>query len=623
MQNLSEVTIRIAGDSGDGIQLIGNELSDTSTLQMNDVETLPDFPAEIRAPMGTLAGVSGFQIKISSNDIHTAGDELDVLVALNPAALKVNLASLKENGTLIVNTNTFNNRGLKLADYEISPLEDDSLKKYQTFPIEITNLNQKALKELELKTKEVDRCKNFFCLGIIYHLYNRKIDSTIDFLKKKFHSKPHLAEANITALKGGVAYVEATEIFTNQYSIAEMSLEKGTYRNISGNEAIALAFVALSSHWKMDFFYASYPITPASDVLHTLSNYKHYGLKTFQAEDEIAAVCSAIGSSYAGNLGITGTSGPGFCLKAEAINLAVMVELPLVILNVQRAGPSTGLPTKTEQADLLQSFFGRNGESPIPILAVSKPSDCFAVTMEACRIAVKYMTPVILLSDGYIGNGTQPWKIPEEKDFPLLEINKNKIKQENLQKNFAPYQRDSKTLARPWVLPGQEGFEYRIGGLEKEDITGNVSYDAKNHDKMCRLREQKINNIANDKNNLPMTIFGEENFSEGNSGKEKGEALIIGWGGTSGAIQTTVENLQKKGHQVSAVILHYLNPLPLKLESLINSFEKIFVVEINLGQLNLILRAKYLKNTYSINKVDGKPFSSKEIENPILQEINN
>lgn len=608
MENLAEVTIRIAGDSGDGIQLIGNELSNTSTMHLNDVETLPDFPAEIRAPMGTLAGVSGFQIKISSNDIHTAGDELDALVALNPAALKVNLPLLKENGILIVNTDSFNNRGLKLAKYETNPLDDDSLKKYQTFPIEITTLNKKSLAELDLKTKEIDRCKNFYCLGILYRLYNRKIDPTVNFLEKKFKSKPHLAEANITALKGGVAYVEATEIFANQYQISEMSLEKGTYRNISGNEAIALSFVALSRHWQMDFFYASYPITPASDVLHYLSNYKNYGLKTFQAEDEIAAVCSAIGASYGGALGITGTSGPGFCLKAEAINLAVMIELPLVILNVQRAGPSTGLPTKTEQTDLLQSFFGRNGESPLPILAVSKPSDCFKVTMEACRIAIKYMTPVVLLSDGYVGNGTQPWKIPEEEEFPTLEINQQKDKKDEV---FYPYQRDEKTLARPWVIPGEKDYEYRIGGLEKEDLTGNVSYDPENHDKMCRLRKKKIDNIANDKNNIPLNIFGEP----------KGDILIVGWGGTSGAIQTATENLTKMGHNVSAVIIHYLNPLPLKLESLMNSFDKIFVAEINLGQLNLILRAKYLKDTHSINKVDGKPFTAKEIQDCILKEL--
>lgn len=608
MKNLAEVTIRIAGDSGDGIQLIGNELSNTSNMHFNDVETLPDFPAEIRAPMGTLAGVSGFQIKISSNDIHTAGDELDALVALNPAALKVNLSLLKENGILIVNTNSFNNRGLKLAGYETNPLEDDSLKKYQTFPIEITTLNKKSLAELDLKTKEIDRCKNFYCLGILYRLYNRNIKPTIDFLEKKFQSKPHLAEANITALKGGVAYVEATEIFANQYQISEMSLGKGTYRNISGNEAIALSFVALSHHWQMDFFYASYPITPASDVLHYLSNYKNYGLKTFQAEDEIAAVCSAIGASYGGALGITGTSGPGFCLKAEAINLAVIVELPLVILNVQRAGPSTGLPTKTEQTDLLQSFFGRNGESPLPILAVSKPSDCFQITMEACRIAIKYMTPVVLLSDGYVGNGTQPWKIPNEEEFSTLEINQKKDKKDEV---FYPYQRDERTLARPWVVPGEKNYEYRIGGLEKEDLTGNVSYDPENHDKMSRLRKQKIDTIASDKNNIPLKIFGES----------KGEILIIGWGGTSGAIQTATENLTKMGYSISAVIIHYLNPLPLELESLMNSFDKIFVAEINLGQLNLILRAKYLKDTFSINKVDGKPFSAKEIQDSILKEL--
>ena len=608
MKNLSEVTIRIAGDSGDGIQLMGSELSNTSTMNLNDVETFPDFPAEIRAPMGTLAGVSGFQIKISSQDIHTPGDELDALVALNPAALKVNLPLLKENGILIINTNSFNNRGLNLAGYEKNPLEDDSLKKYQTFPIEISTLNKKALENLELKTKEVDRCKNFFCLGILYQLYNRKVEPTIDFLEKKFKKKPSLATANITAMKGGIAYVEATEIFANQYQIKEMSLEKGTYRNISGNEGIALAFVSLSHHWEMDFFYASYPITPASDVLHYLSNYKNYGLKTFQAEDEIAAVCAAIGSSYAGSLGITGTSGPGFCLKSEAINLAVMTELPLVILNVQRAGPSTGLPTKTEQADLLQAFFGRNGESPVPILAVSKPSDCFEVTMEACRIAIKYMTPVILLSDGYVGNGTQPWKIPSEKNFPPLEINKNKVKKQEI---FYPYQREEKTLTRPWVVPGEEGYEHRIGGLEKEALTGNVSYDSKNHDKMCRLRKKKIDNIAKDKEKIPFTFFGET----------KGEILIIGWGGTSGAIQTATENLSKINYKISAIILHYLNPFPLELESFMNSFDKIFVAEINLGQLNLILRAKYLKDTYSINKVDGKPFSNKEIENNILEKV--
>ena len=593
---LEQVTIRFAGDSGDGMQLIGTEFTNTATVLGNDVGTLPDFPAEIRAPMGTLAGVSGFQIQIASYDIHTPGDVVDVLIAMNPSALKANINSLKPSGILIVNVDTFTNRGLKLAELQTNPLEDDSLKEYQVFPIPITELTRVTLKNTGLSTKAIDRCKNFFALGLIFRLYNRTLDYTINFLKNKFKNNDSLIEANINVLKAGSAYVEATEIFKHDYTVKAMQLPQGEYRNITGNEAIALGFVAAGQKSKLPVFYGSYPITPASDVLHYISKLKGYGVKTLQAEDEIAAVCSAIGASYAGNIGITGTSGPGFALKSEAINLAVMTELPLVILNVQRAGPSTGLPTKTEQSDLLQTFFGRNGESPIVILAPSRPTDCFEMAVEACRIAIKYMTPVVLLSDGYIGNGSEPWKITDLDSLRDFEIN-----QEQKKEDFLPYKRNEKTLARDWRTPGVAGYEHRIGGIEKEKDTGKVSYDPENHDYMCRIREEKIKRIADDIESLEII------------GESEGDVLFIGWGGTYGAIRSCVEQLQQKGYKVSMVHLKYINPLPKELDSLVFNFKTIIVPEINLGQLALILKSKYLIDIKMLNKINGLPFQVKDI----------
>ncbi len=599
--DLKEVTIRFAGDSGDGMQLTGSQFSDTTALMGNDLGTLPDYPAEIRAPAGTLYGVSGFQVHFSSSDIHTPGDTPDVLVAMNPAALKKNLVDLKHDGIIIVNTDSFDAKNLKLANYSVNPLEDDSLAGYKVYPVPITTLTSTALKDSGLSIKDINRCKNFFALGLMYWLYNRPLEPTLKWLTSKFKNKPEILNANETALKTGYFFGDTTEIFENRYTVEPAKLKKGTYRNISGNEATALGLVTASIKSGLPLFLGSYPITPATDILQFLAGYKNFGVKTFQAEDEIAGITSAIGAAFSGSLAVTTTSGPGVALKTEAIGLGVMTELPLVIVNVQRGGPSTGLPTKTEQADLLQAIYGRNGEAPIPVLAAATPSDCFYMAIEAARIAVKYMTPVMLLTDGYIGNGTEPWRIPHVNEIPEIPV-KFATKAEG----FAPYSRDE-NLARPWAIPGTPGLEHRIGGLEKANITGNVNYDPSNHDAMVKLREQKIQNVKND---IPdLTVQGDV----------EGELLVLGWGGTYGAIKEAVDKATSRGLKVSQAHLKYVHPMPKNTKDVLSKFKKVLIPEINLGQLAKIVRSEFLIDVLQYNLVRGLPFRSSDIENQIVE----
>jgi len=593
---IENVTIRFAGDSGDGMQLTGTQFTNTSAILGNDISTLPDFPAEIRAPAGSLPGVSGFQINFSSRDIRTPGDEPNVLVAMNPAALKVNLHDLEKGGILIINSDAFAELNLKKAGYEKNPLEDGSLSAYRVISIPLTELNLNALKDLNLGRKEADRCKNFFALGMMYWLYDRPLDPTLKWMQSKFQKNPVVLEANVRALRAGFNYADTTELFTTHYRVRKASLAPGKYRNITGNEATALGFIAAAQVAKRPLFYASYPITPASDILHELSRHKNFGIKTFQAEDEIAAMTAAIGASFAGHLGLTGTSGPGVALKSEAIGLAVMTELPVVIANIQRGGPSTGLPTKTEQADLLQAMFGRNGECPVPIVAAATPSDCFAMAFEAFRIATMFMTPVFYLSDGYLGNGSEPWKLPKVDELPNIDI-----EYRTEAEGFHPYLRNEATLGRPWAIPGTPGLEHRIGGLEKQHITGNVSYDPDNHEFMVRLRAEKVARIANF---IPeVEVFG----------KPEGKLLVVGWGGTYGAITSAVEVMQTRGKSVSSVHLRHLNPFPKNLGGVLSRFEKVLVPELNLGQLCLLLRARYLVDAIGFNKVKGHPFKISEL----------
>jgi 2-oxoglutarate ferredoxin oxidoreductase subunit alpha len=582
------------------MQLVGSELANTSAILGNDIGILPDFPAEIRAPAGTLPGVSGYQLHISSYDIHTPGEKYDALVAMNPAALKMNLENLKPNGLLIVNSEAFKERNLQLAHYKSNPLEDGSLDKYQLVEVDVTGLTRKALEELNLSAKVVDRCKNFFALGMVFWLYNRSMDHAIGFIKDKFGKKAELVEANLRALKAGYAYCEATEQFVTSYEVKPAKLPPGKYRSLSGNDGVALGLIAASQKSGLPLFYGSYPITPASDILHELSKYKQFGVRTFQAEDEIAAVCAAIGAAYAGALGTTGTSGPGLALKMEAIGLAVSVELPVVICDIQRAGPSTGMPTKTEQADLLQAVFGRNSEAPVPVIAAARPSDCFESVYEACRIAIKYMTPVIFLSDGYLANGAEPWPVPDVNTLPEIPVQFAKDPE-----SFAPFLRDEQTLARPWAIPGTPGLEHRIGGLEKEAVTGNVSYDPRNHEYMVNMRAKKVEQIAQE---IPPIEI---------DGASKGELLVVGWGSTFGAIKTAVERKQQQGKSVSRIHLRYVNPLPRDLEKVLRSFKKVLIPELNLGQLVKIIRANYLVPAISYSKVQGQPFMSSEIEQKI------
>jgi 2-oxoglutarate ferredoxin oxidoreductase subunit alpha len=597
IQELERVTIRFAGDSGDGMQLTGSQFTRTAAVFGNDIATLPDFPAEIRAPAGSLPGVSGFQISFSSNDIHTPGDAPDVLVAMNPAALKTNVGDLPPGGALIVNQDAFAAQNLQKAGYKSNPLTDGSLKSWNVFEIPISTLNARALEGLDMTSKQVDLTKNFFALGLMFWLYERSMDPTLRWIDAKFGAKPVIAEANKRALKAGYAFGETTEIFHTHYRVPAAHLPPGVYRNITGNEATALGFVAASRLAKRDLFYGSYPITPASDILHQLSTYKNFGVRTFQAEDEIAAIGAAIGASYGGAMGMTASSGPGIALKSEAMGLAVMVELPLVVVDVQRAGPSTGMPTKNEQADLLQVMFGRNGDAPVPIVAPATPAECFDYAIEAWRLALKYMTPVVFLSDAFLATGSEPWRVPDAADLPNIGVENWTVKE-----TFHPYDRDPDTLARPWAVPGTPGLEHRIGGLEKADITGNVSYDPENHHRMTLHRNEKVANIAND---IPdLQVFGQSS----------GDLLILGWGSTYGSIRSAVERLQAADLRVSHAHLRHLNPFPRNTGEVLGAFRKVLIPEVNMGQLRLLIRGRYLVDAIGLNRVRGKPFRISEIE---------
>ncbi len=597
---IDRAVIRFCGDSGDGMQITGSQFTNTVALYGNDLATLPDFPAEIRAPAGTLPGVSGFQVHFSSTDVYTPGDSVDALIAMNPAALKMNIADLKPNGILIVNLNDFGETDLRKAQMTANPLEDHSLDAYRLFSVELTKLTRAALKDLGLDNKTVDRCKNFFALGMCYWLYNRSMDTSLRWIEEKFKSKPALVQANRTAMQAGYSYCEATEAFQISYEIPPAKLAPGLYRNISGNTALAMGFVAASQKAGIPLFLGSYPITPASDILHELSAYKDFGVITFQAEDEIAAITSAIGAAYAGALGITSTSGPGMALKTEALGLAVAVELPLVICDIQRGGPSTGLPTKTEQADLLQALFGRNSEAPIPVLAPATPGDCFWIALEASRIAIKYMVPVIILSDGYLANGAEPWKIPDLSQLPDIPV-----KFETNPEGFHPYRRNPQTLARPWAIPGTPGLEHRIGGLEKQDVTGNVNYEPLNHERMVRLRAEKVAAIVQD---VPDAVP---------EGDPSGELLIVAWGSTHGPVTAALKAQRAKGRRIGHVHLRHLNPMPKNLGEILGRYNKILVPEMNMGQLVMLLRAKFLVDAQGYNKIQGKPFKQSEIEDKI------
>lgn len=602
VKEIEYVTIRFAGDSGDGMQLTGSQFTTTAAVLGNDIATFPDFPAEIRAPAGSLPGVSGFQINFSSKDIRTAGDTPSVLVAMNPAALKVHLRDLERGGILIVNQNAFTANNLKKAFYETNPLEDGSLSNYQLYSLPITKMNEEALKGLPISKKEVDRSKNFFALGIMYWLYDRPIEPTAQWIQQKFSKMPDIAEANKKSLMAGYNFGDTCEMFPNTFQVFQADLPVGKYRQITGNRGIALGIVAGSQLAGKSVFYGSYPITPASDILHELSNYKNYNIITFQAEDEIAAICSAIGASFAGQIGVTGTSGPGVALKSEAMGLAVMTELPLIVINVQRAGPSTGMPTKTEQADLLQAMYGRHGECPMCVIAPITPVDCFYATIEAFKIATKYMVPVILLSDNTLANGAEPWKIPDMESLKKFEV--NHLIDVN---SFQPYSRNEKTLSRPWVVPGTPGLEHRIGGLEKQDVTGNISYDPQNHEKMIHLRAEKVQRITQEI--APTEVYG----------PTSGKILVIGWGSTFGAIMSACDELRKEGVAVSNLQIRYINPLPADLEKIISDFDQVLVPELNMGQLVMILRSKYLAKATGLNKVQGQPFKIREIKKKIKE----
>ncbi len=600
-----QFVVRFAGDSGDGMQLAGMQFTTESALAGNDIATLPDFPAEIRAPAGTLAGVSGFQVNFSSQQVFTPGDEPMVLVAMNPAALKVNLEDLKPNGVLIIDKEGFTEANLKKAGYTSNPLTDHSLDKYQVFEVEVSKLTTSAVRELGLNTRAVSRCRNFFVLGLVSWLFQRPTKSVTDYIESRFKKTPELMEANLRAFKSGYNYGETAELFASAYEVKPAQIAPGFYRNITGNSATALGFVAAAVKSGRPLFLGSYPITPASDVLHELSGYKNFPVYTFQAEDEIAGVASAIGAAFGGAIGITTTSGPGMNLKAEAIGLAVKVELPLVITDIQRAGPSTGMPTKPEQADLLMAMYGRHGESPIPIIAAATPADCFDCAFEAVRVAVKYMTPVILLTDGHLANGAEPWLVPDPEQLPEI-----KVEFRTDPNGFMPYLRDEQTLSRPWAIPGTPGLEHRIGGLSSEHLTGNVSYSPSNNEMMVRLRARKIAGIARE---IPPTeIFGDA---------QGGELLLVGWGSTYGTLREAVLNLRAKGKSVSHVHLRWLNPLPADFGDILRRYKKVMVAEMNMGQLLKMIRADYLIDAVGCNKIQGRPFKVSEVESRILRAL--
>jgi 2-oxoglutarate ferredoxin oxidoreductase subunit alpha len=597
---INEAIIRFAGDSGDGMQLTGGRFTETTAIMGNDLNTLPDFPAEIRAPAGSLAGVSAFQIKFSSRNTHTPGEQPDILVAMNPAALKVHQKDLIPGGTIIMNTDAFTKKNLNFAGYESNPVEDGSLDDYFTLiPIEMNKMVTAACEGLNLSPKLVGRTKNFFALGILFYMYDRSLDATVTWLKKKFAGKDDIIEANTRALNTGYNFGDTTELFMSRFKVEKASLSPGTYRNINGNLAASLGLLAAAEKSGLNLFYGGYPITPASDILHTLASWKHLGVQTFQAEDEIAGVSSAIGASFTGNLAITATSGPGIALKGEALGLAVITELPLVIVNVQRGGPSTGLPTKTEQSDLNQALYGRNGEAPMPVIAAATPGDCFFTAFEACRIALKYMTPIMVLSDGYLANGSEPWKIPDVDELEPIEVNFSE--RPNTNDDYLPYLRNEQTLARPWAIPGTPGLEHRVGGIEKAENTGHVSYDPENHHKMVKLRQEKVDRIQDD---IPETeVFG----------KNHGDMLILSWGGTYGSCRSAVETMQDDGLNVSHVHLRWISPLPKDLGEILIQFKNILVPEINLGQLLRLIRAEYLVDAQGLNLVRGRPIGAGKI----------
>ena len=600
---IDTVVIRFAGDSGDGMQLTGSQFSENTAIFGNDLTTLPDYPAEIRAPAGSLFGVSSFQLKFSKDEVHTPGDDPDVLVAMNPAAFKVHLKDLKKGGTLIVNTANFTPKNLKLAEFESDPLEDtEELRQYRVIKIDMTQMVYNALEDMELPSKIMARSTNMFALGLLYWLYDRDMQTSIDHFKVKFKSKPEIIEANTRALKAGYYFGDTIEAIKTTYSVAKAKFEKGTYRSIMGNQATSLGLVAATEKSGINLFFGGYPITPASEILHFLSGYKNFGIKTFQAEDEIAGICSILGASFCGDLGVTASSGPGIALKGEAMGLACITELPIVVINVQRGGPSTGLPTKTEQADLNQAMFGRNGEAPLAVIAAQSPSDCFNAAFEACKMALEYMTPVVLLTDGYIANGSEPWKIPSAKDLPEI---KPRIVSEP--EEFAPYNHENEKLARPWALPGTPGLEHRIGGLEKWDKTGHVSYDTENHNHMVNLRQKKIDVIADSFD--PIEPFGDSS----------GKLLVLGWGGTYGAIRSAVQRARIEGKSVSHIHIRNLNPLPKDLGEMLLNYEQVLIPELNLGQFNGIIRQKFLVETKALNKVEGKPFTPSEIYEEITK----
>jgi 2-oxoglutarate/2-oxoacid ferredoxin oxidoreductase subunit alpha len=606
---LQDVVIKFAGDSGDGMQLTGQQFTNNTALLGIDLATFPDFPAEIRAPLGTLPGVSGFQIHFSSNRVYTPGDVCDVLVAMNAAALKVNLKGLKKGGKIIANLEGFDTKNLRLAAYPdgINPLEDGSLDGYDLTKVDVTKLTREALKAYtDLGIKERDRAKNMFVLGMIYWLYNRDLDTTIDYLKDKFKKKESILNSNVDVLKAGYFYGETAELFTSRYKVEKSKMDPGTYRSIMGNQALSMGLIAGSQKSGLPIFLGTYPITPATDILHELSKYKNFGVKTFQAEDEIAGISAAIGASYGGAIGMTSTSGPGMALKTEAMGLAMMLEIPLVIINIQRGGPSTGLPTKTEQSDLMQAYYGRNGEAPIPIIAASTPSDCFYMAFEAIRIAIQHMTPVILLSDGYIANGAEPWKFPTAASLPTIEVKFKKGLDEGEEK-FLPYKRNEKG-ARPWAIPGTPGLEHRIGGLEKQAETGNVSYDSENHEFMVKAREAKVEKIAD---YIPLQTI--------DSGAEKGKVLILGWGSTYGTIKSAALHLQSQGKQVSHAHIKYMRPFPKNLGDILKNFETVVIPEINNGQLIKIIRDKYFVDAKGYNKIMGVPITKQELVTAVEQ----
>jgi 2-oxoglutarate ferredoxin oxidoreductase subunit alpha len=599
---LQDVVIKFAGDSGDGMQLTGSQFTNNTALLGIDLATFPDFPAEIRAPQGTLAGVSGFQLRFSSNPIFTPGDECDVLVAMNAAALKSNMKTLKKGGKIIANTDGFDAKNLRLANYAEgdNPLENGSLEGYEVIKMDVTKMTREALKDIQMGTKEKDRAKNMFVLGFLYWMFSRDMDSTLNFLQEKFGKKDDILNSNIKALQAGYNFADTLETSSNRFKVEKAKMDPGTYRSVMGNQALAYGLIAAAEKSGLPLFLGSYPITPASDILHDLSKYKTFGVRTYQAEDEIAGIGSAIGASYGGALGITTTSGPGVALKSEAIGLAVMLEIPLVIIDVQRGGPSTGLPTKTEQSDLMQAYYGRNGESPLPIISASTPSDCFEVAFEACRIAVQHMTPVFLLTDGYIANGAEPWKFPRSADLPDIEVTFKKELADD-EPVYQPYRRDGK-LARPWAIPGTPGLEHRIGGLEKQDVTGNISYDSDNHEKMVKIRQAKVDDLAQ--------YIPEQKLD---SGPAQGKVLVVGWGSTYGAIKSACTELQAAGHSIAHAHLRYVRPFPKNLGEILKSYDKVIVPEINNGQLIRILRDQYFVDAIPYNKIKGTPIAKSEL----------